>query len=169
MPPAPAPLSSPEASASVEELYWDEPVRFHAESRPPRDDEPARGFLLRLHLDPDCPARICPEQALVAKRYEQVKAPTLCPGCTEPLVATSRSSVVRRLLEAERTLTQLLGVAAQGPSPRESVHCRALRHEAETHRSIHPDAAEAAGRVVELAGTVADALREALVRYERVH
>lgn len=169
MPPAPAPTSPTDGSASVEELYWDEPVVFHAESRPPRDDEPARGFLLRLHLDPACAVRISPEHALVARRYEQVKAPTLCPVCTEPLVASSRSSVVRRMLEAERTLTQLLVVASQGPSPRESVHCRALRHEAETHRSVHPEAPETAARVIELAGTVADALREALVRYERVH
>lgn len=152
----------------AEELFWDDPVTFHAESRAPRDDEPARGFLLRLHRDAACPNRLCPHHALVAKRYEQVKAPTLCPVCTAPLVASSHSSVVRRLRDAERTLTLLLGQASMGPMPRETVHCRALRHEAETHRSVHPDAAEAAAIVVELAGTVADALREALVRYERV-
>lgn len=166
MPVVPTPA---ETSASVEELYWDDPVTFHAESRAPRDDEPARGFLLRLHLDPACSARISPEHVLVAKRYEQVKAPTMCPECTGPLVATSRSSVVRRLREAERTLTLLLAQASAGPMPRETVHCRALRHEAETHRSIHPEAPGAASTVIELAGTVADALREALVKYERVH
>jgi hypothetical protein len=99
---------------------------------------------------------------------EQVKAPTLCPVCTAPLVPTSHSSVVRRLLAAEQTLTHLLAEASKGPMPEDGpLPCD--RHEAEPHHSIHRGAAEPAGRVIELADTVADAPRVALVRYERVH
>jgi hypothetical protein len=167
VPQVPFPTRS-DTSTVVEELCWDDPVSFHAESRAPRDDEPARGFLLRLHMDAACAARISPDHVLVAKRYEQAKATTLCPECTGSVVASSHSSVVRRLKEAERTLQVLLKQAAKGPMPRETVHCRALRHEAETTVSIHPEAAEVAARVIELAGSVAETLRQALARYESV-
>ena len=167
MPPVPTPTRA-DAHTAVEELFWDYPVTFHAESRAPRDDEPARGFLLRLHVDPRCSARISPEQVLFAKRFEQAKAPTLCPECSGVVVGSSHSSVVRRLKEAERTLQHLLTQAAKGPMPRETVYCRALRHEAETTVSIHPDAEQAAATVIELAGSVAETLREALASFERV-
>jgi hypothetical protein len=153
--------------APAEELSWDAAVRLHGESRAPRDDEPARGFLIRLHTDPACPARLVPDGTLVTKSYERAKAETVCPECGSALVARASSSVVRRLREAERTLHKLRGRAADGPMPRELVHCRALRFEAESVVSVHPDAAALATRVADLAGAVADSLRDAMARYDR--
>jgi hypothetical protein len=152
---------------AAEELSWDAPMALHAESRAPRDDEPARGFLLRLHTDPACPSRLVPGGALVAKRYETAKADALCTECATPLVADASSSVVRQLREAERTLLRLRSRAHEGPMPREMVQCRALRYEAETAVSIHPDAAALAQLVVELASEVVQELREAMAAYDR--
>lgn len=153
--------------AAPEALSWDVPVALHAESRAPRDDEPARGFLLRLHTDPDCSARLVPGGTLVAKTYEQAKADAVCAECGTSLVASSSSSVVRRLREAERTLHKLRGTAADGPMPREVVHCRALRFEAETAVSVHPDAAALAARVADLASELGEYLRDAMASYDR--
>ena len=139
---------------------------MHAESRAPREDEPVKGFLLRLHLDPRCGCRLAPEHTLVAKRYEEAKADSLCPECSVTAVTSAHSSVVRRLREAERTLRLLQGGQIDGPMPREVVHCLALRHEAETATSVHPDATELAARVVGLATEVADRLRDAMRRYD---
>jgi hypothetical protein len=161
--PSPAPVGP---AAAVEELSWDAPIAFHAESRAPREDEPARGFLLRLHADPDCPSRLAPGNALVARRYEQAKADALCAECSGPVVATAHSSVVRRLREAERTLRALLAHSGDGPMPREIVHCRALRFEAEQARGVHPDVSDLAHRVADLAGEVAGVLKEALAAYD---
>jgi hypothetical protein len=155
------------SQAAPEELSWDAPVTAHAESRAPRDDEHGRGFLLRLHLDPACTARLVPGGLLVAKRYEQAKADSICLECGADLVAGSQSSVVRRLRDAERTLVRLQGRGGDEPMPREIVHCRALRFEAETAVSVHPDAAELAARVADLATRVSDALREAMAAYDR--
>jgi hypothetical protein len=148
-----------------EELSWDQSVALHAESRPPRDDEPSRGFLLRLHTDPQCTARLAPETLLVVRQYEQVKAESLCAECTTSLVPSSSSSVVRRLREAERTLQRMRG--RQDPMPREIVQCRALRFEAESAVSVHPDTAALAARVADLATEVSDALRDAMQSYDR--
>ncbi|MGB8651686.1 MAG: hypothetical protein WCD35_13615 [Mycobacteriales bacterium] len=153
--------------AAPEELSWDAPVALHAESRALREDEPARGFLLRLHSDPACTLRLVPEAPLVARRYDQAKADSICPACGHALVAVASSSVVRRLREAETTLTRLRARAGDGPMPREVVHCRALRYEAETMTSVHPDAAELAARVAALAGEVGEVLREVMIAYDR--
>lgn len=161
------PASRTGGPTPAEELSWDAPVTLHAESRAPRDDEPARGFLLRMHTDPDCTSRLVPDGILVAKRYDQVKADQLCTECATPLVASSTSSVVRHLREAERTLHKLRGRASDGPMPREMVQCRAVRFEAESARSVHPDAAALAERVVALASEVADTLRDAMQAYDR--
>lgn len=162
--PAVTPRSQDRPGPTVEELFWDDAVRVHAESRAPRDDEPARGFLLRLHLDPDCSARLAPEHPLVLKRYDHAKAEQLCPECTRTLLESAHSSVVRALRNAETTLLRLQG---QGPDqlvPREIVHCRALRHEAETATGVHPDIPAVAQRVAALATVVERSLREAMER-----
>jgi hypothetical protein len=151
--------------AAPEELSWDGPVVLHGESRAPRDDEPARGFLLRLHLEPSCTFRLAPGTAVLTRRYEQVKADALCLECAGSLVASSTSSVVRRLREAERTLQRMRG--RQDPMPREVVQCRALRFEAESAVSIHPDTSALAVKVADLATEVSDALREAMQSYDR--
>lgn len=164
---APTSASPTGHQAAPEELSWDRPVRLHAESRAPLEDEAPRGFLLRLHTDPACPARLVPDGALVLRSYEQARADTICTACGVELVASSHSSVVGRLREAERTLHKLRGRSTEGPMPREIVHCRALRFEAETMVSTHPDAAELAVRVSELAGAVAEALRDAMAAYDR--
>lgn len=161
-----SPSPAPVAPAAAEELSWDAPVVFHAESRAPRDDEPARGFLLRLHADPGCTSRLAPDGPLVARRYEEAKADALCAECTGPVVAAAHSSVVRRLRDAERTLRGLLARSGEGPMPREIVHCRALRFEAEQARGVHPDVGDLALRVADLAGEVAGVLREALTAYD---
>ena len=150
-----------------EELSWDAAVVFHGESRAPRDDEPARGFLLRLHADPACTSRLAPEAPLHERRYESVRADQLCLDCAAGLVASSSSSVVRRLREAERTLLSLRGRTTDGPMPREIVHCRAIRFEAESTVSLHPDARVLAVRVAALATNVADGLRDAMAAYDR--
>ena len=151
----------------VEELSWDTPVLLHAESRPPKDDEPAKGFLLRLHTNPDCAARLAPDLVLLTRRYEQVKADALCRECAAAVVPTSVSSIVRHLREAERTLHRMRGKTADGPMPREMVQCRALRFEAESAISVHPDTPALAARVAGLAGEVMESLREAMQAYDR--
>ena len=164
---APAPGAPSQAPPQGEELSWDDPVTLHGESRAPRDDEPARGFLLRLHADPSCGSRLVPDAQLIARRYEAVRAEQLCLDCTVGLVPSSSSSVVRRLREAERTLLGLRGRIGDGPMPREIVHCRALRFEAESTVSVHPDARLIAVRVAALATDVADGLRDAMAAYDR--
>ncbi len=150
----------------VEELFWDDPVTVHAESRA-LSEEQGRGFLLRLHTDPACENRLAPGSTLYAKRYDTARSEALCPACAGELVAESHSSVVRHLKDAERTLKALQQRAADVPMPREIVHCRALRHEAECASSIHPDTAALVARVIGLAGEVAEALREAMAAYDR--
>jgi hypothetical protein len=147
-----------------EELSWDLPVALHAESRPPRDDEPRRGFLLRLHADPQCTARLAPETLLLLRQYDQVKAESLCQECATSLVPSSSSSVIRRLREAERTLQRMRG--RTDPMPREVVQCRALRFEAESAVSVHPDTAALATKVADLATEVSTALRDAMQNYD---
>lgn len=164
-PPVPGAQAHPDSRA--EELSWDSPVAFHGESRAPRDDEPARGFLLRLHADPSCASRLVPDAPLIARRYESVRADQLCLDCATSLVASSASSVVRRLREAERTLLALRSRIGDGPMPREIVHCRALRFEAENTASLHPDARLIAVRVAALATDVADGLQAAMAAYDR--
>ncbi len=161
-PPAPS-RTSP---FSVEELFWDEPVTVHAESRPATEQE-GKGFLLRLHTQPACENRLAPGSRLFAKRYDTARSEALCRACGSDLVAASHSSVVRHLRDAERVLEALKERAHVEPMPREIVHCRALRHEAECAASIHPDTAELVERVIGLAGEVADALRSTLSAYER--
>jgi hypothetical protein len=151
--------------AAPEELSWDRPVGLHAESRAPRDDEPAKGFLLRLHTDPQCQARLSPATALLARRYEQVKAEALCQECASSLIPSSSSSVIRRLRDAERSLQRMRG--RSDPMPREVVQCRALRFEAESAVSVHPDTPALAARVADLATEISDALREAMQSYDR--
>ena len=164
---APAPGAPTQAPPPGEELSWDAPQALHGESRAPRDDEPARGFLLRLHADPSCGSRLVPDAQLIARRYESVRADQLCHDCALGLVASSASSVVRRLREAERTLLGLRARIGDGPMPREIVHCRAIRFEAENTASLHPDARLIAVRVAALATNVADGLRDAMAAYDR--
>lgn len=154
-----ASAAAPGATAP-EVLTWDREVVLSGESRPPVDGE--RGFVLRLHADPGCPERLAPQTRLVARGYEQVRAEALCPRCTADVVAVSASSVLRRLRDADRTLRRLLATAREAPVPREIVHCRALRYEAEQAVSVHPQVRAAAADVAELAGEVAEALREGL-------
>ncbi len=161
------PASRTEGSPPAEVLSWDTPVPLHAESRPPRDDEPAKGFLLRLHTDPACPSRLAPDLPLLAHRYDQAKAADLCTGCATTLIPAARSSVVRQLRDAEATLQRMRGRSADGPMPREMVQCRAIRFEAETAASVHPDAGALAVRVAALAGEVMAALREVMEAYDR--
>lgn len=149
-----------------EELAWDAPVVFHAESRA----GDGAGFLLRLHTDPACPLRLVPEGLLVSRRYDRARADALCPTCAAATVPTSTSTVVRRLRDAARTLDRLRAAASApgaGPMPREVVHVRALRYEAQHAVSVHPDAPRAAEAVVTLADEVAEALRHALTSYDR--
>lgn len=150
-----------------EELSWDRPTTFHAESRAPHDDEPARGFLLRLHSDSACLRQLAPDGLLVPKAYERTRADTVCGQCGTEAVAASSSSVVRRLRGAERALHRLRARAGDGPMPREVVYCRAMRFEAQSAVSVHPAAPLLADRVADLAGEVAEALRAAMVAYDR--
>jgi hypothetical protein len=152
-------------STLPEELSWDRPVALHAESRAPRDDEPAKGFLLRLHIDPACTARLAPTTALVFREYDHVKAEALCAECALALVPQATSSVVRRLRDAERTLQRLRG--RTDPMPREVVQCRALRFEAESAVGVHPDVPGLAARVADLATEVGSALRDTLHSHDR--
>lgn len=149
-------------TAPAELLSWDAPVVLAGESRPPAEHE--RGFVLRLHADPACPDRLVPGTRLVVRSYAQTRAAELCPSCREPAVRSASSSALRRLRDAERTLRRLQARAGDGPIPREIVHCRALRHEAESLESVHPDAPALAAEVVALAGTVAEQLRDSLQR-----
>ena len=151
--------------APPELLSWDRPVRLAGESRPRAHGQ--RGFVLRLHGDPDCPERLAPGTRLVGRGYEQARADDLCRACTAALVETSSSSVVRRLRDAERILRRLLATAHDAPVPREIVHCRALRYEAEQAVSVHPHVRALAAEVHDLAGEVAEALREGLRRSMR--
>lgn len=145
-----------------EVLTWDTPVVLSGESRPPAPGE--RGFVLRLHGDPACPERLAPGTRLVPRAYEQVRAETLCRACTAEAVGTSASSLVRRLRDSESTLRRLLATAYDSPVPRSVVHCRALRYEAEQAVSVHPQVQALAAEVADLAGEVAEALREGLRR-----
>ena len=159
-----APAAAPVLPA--EELAWDSAVVFHGESRP----GDGGGFLLRLHTDPACPLRLVPEGLMVARRYDRARADALCPTCAHVAVPSSTSTVVRRLRDAARTLDRLRAAASApgaGPMPREVVHVRALRYEAQHAVSVHPDAPRAAEAVVALAEEVADALRHALTAYDR--
>ena len=151
-----------DGAAPPEVLTWEQPVRLAGESRPRADGE--RGFLLRLHADPACPQRLVPGARPVERGYQQARAGDLCTACTAGVVATSSSSVVRRLRDAERTLRRLLASAEDAPVPREIVHCRALRHEAAQAQSVHPQVRALAAEVHDLAGEVAEALREGLRR-----
>lgn len=159
-----------------EEPSWDHPTTFHAESRTPHDDEPARGFLLLLHSDPTCPLRLAPDGLLMPKDYERARADTVCGQCGTEAVAESSFSVVRRLREAERALHPYLptylpacarGRAGDGPMPREVVYFRAMRFEAQGAVSVHPAVPLLADRGVDLTGAVAEALRAAMVAYDR--
>lgn len=143
-------------------LSWDEPVALAGESRPPAAHE--RGFVLRLHGDAACPSRLAPHVVLRTRRYDEVRADDLCADCTTALVAAASSSVVRRLRDAERTLHHIRASASDRPVPREVVHCRALRHEAEQATGVHPLVPVLAQEVVDLATEVAEALRDALRR-----
>lgn len=158
-------LSAPGTPVPPEVLFWDAPVTLHGESLAPTDDAHARGFLLRLHADAACPVRLSPDSALVAKRYEEVRAEALCMACALDLVPMAQSSVARRLREAERTLLSLREHAEDEPLPREIVHCIALRYEASTATSVHPEVPELAALVAELATDTADVLRDALEAY----
>lgn len=146
-------------------LSWDDPVRLHGESVAPSDDR-GRGFLLRLHADPACGVRLSPDTALVAKDYDEVRAEVLCAACGTGLVPASRSSVARRLREAERTLLTLRQRIGGEPLPREIVHCVALRYEATSAVSVHPDVPQLAARVAALATGTADALRDSLEAFQ---
>lgn len=149
-----------------EELAWDDPVVFHAESRAGEDT----GFLLRLHSDAACHLRLAPEGLLVSRRYDRARADALCPSCALVTVPASTSTVVRRLRDAARTLDRLRAAATApgaGPMPREVVHVRAMRYEAQHVASVHPDAPQAAEVVVALAEEVGAALRHALASYDR--
>lgn len=148
-------------AAPPEELTWEPAVTLAGESRPPARGE--RGFALRLHADPACDHRLAPTTALVTRAYAQARAADLCPACTGGVVRHSSSSVVRRLRDAERTLRRLLATAAD-PVPREIVHCRALRYEAEQAVSVHPDVRALAAEVADLATEVQEALRDGLRR-----
>jgi len=158
-------MSAPGTPVPPEVLFWDAPVPLHGESLAPTDDTHARGFLLRLHADPACRVRLSPDTALVAKRYEEVRAEVLCMACALALVPASQSSVARRLREAERTLLGLRDHVDDEPMPREIVHCIALRYEASTATSVHPEVPELAALVAELATGTAEALRDALEAY----
>ncbi len=51
--------------------------------------------------------------------------------------------------------------------PREIVYCRAMRFEAQSAVNVHPAAPLLADRVADLAVDVAEALRAAMVAYDR--
>ncbi len=155
-------MSTAADAVAPELLSWDAPVRLAGESRPPASGE--RGFVLRLHADAGCTLRLAPGTRLVERPYEQARADDLCPSCTARAVATSTSSAVRRLRDAERTLRRLLASAHDAPVPREIVHCRALRHEASVTTSVHPHVLVLASEVQDLASEVLEALREGLRR-----
>lgn len=148
------------AAAPPEQLSWEPAVTLAGESRPPASGE--RGFVLRLHADTSCPDRLAPGTPLRSRAYDQVRADALCPGCTRAVVVASSSSVLRRLRDAERTLRRLLATAHDAPVPKEIVHCRALRYEAEQAQSVHPDVLAYAAEVADLAGEVMEALRQGL-------
>ncbi|MCU1691134.1 MAG: hypothetical protein JWM64_225 [Frankiales bacterium] len=149
-----------EEPVAPEVLSWDPPETLTGESRPPVGVQ--KGFLLRLHADPRCPVRLVPGGRTVARSYDQARVADLCPACTGEVVARSSSTVLARLRDAERTLRRLLVTAHTAPVPREIVHCRALRFEAEQAVSAHPAVAPLAAEVAVLAGEVAEALREGL-------
>lgn len=151
-----------QGATAPEVLSWDSPVVLSGESRPPAAGE--RGFVLRLHGDASCPERLAPGARLVPRAYEQVRADALCATCTSGVVASSSSSLVRRLRDSESTLRRLLATAYDSPVPRSVVHCRALRYEAEQAVSVHPQVQALAAEVADLAGEVAEALREGLRR-----
>ena len=152
-------LPAPREAAPPEVLFWDDAVLLCGESRLPAAGE--RGHVVRLHADAGCPARLAPGTALVSRRTREARADALCHRCTHALVLASSSSVLRRLRDAEHTLRALLQTVGD-PVPREVVHCRALRHEAEHTASVHPDVQALAVDVALLAGDVAEALREGL-------
>lgn len=149
--------------APPEVLSWEQPVGLFGESRPPVGGR--HGFLLRLHLDPDCPHRLVPAVRLLPRSCPEARAEELCTLCTSAVVASSSSSVLRRLRDAEHTLRRLLATADDAPVPREIVHCRALRYEAEQAVSLHPQVPQLAAEVVVLAGEVAETLRQGLRRF----
>ena len=153
--------TAPSTPAPPEVLSWDAPVVLHGESLAPPDGSRASGFQLRLHADPACADRLA-DVPLVARRYDEARADALCPACTHDLVPTSQSSVARRLREAERTLLGLREQVSRDPLPRSVVHCVALRFEATSAESVHPDVPALAARVAALATDTADALRAAL-------
>jgi hypothetical protein len=165
--PAVVPDSRLGGPTPAEELSWDTPIPLHAESRAPGDHEPATGFLFRLHADPACTARLAPQTQVVARRYDHAKAADLCEACTTAVIPTAQSSVVRHLRDAERTLQRMRSRASDGPMPREMVQCRAIRFEAESAVSLHPDAGALAARVAEFAGEVMESLREVMHAYDR--
>ncbi len=155
-----------DAATPPEELSWDPAVVLAGESRPPAPGE--RGFTLRLHADAACRNRLVPDTPLRPRSYEQARADALCPACSPPLVAQAMSSVLWRLRDAETTLRRLLDTV-EAPVPREIVHCRALRFEAERAVSVHPAVAPYAVEVAELATEVAEALRAGLHAALRPH
>ena len=153
------------------ELSWDHPTTFHAESRAPHDDEPARDFLLRLHSDPTCPLRLAPDGLLMPKDYERARADTVCGQCGTEAVAASSFSVVRRLREAERALQRLPTClpARKGGRRTDTPGGRLLPGDAlpQGAVSVHPAVPLLADRGVDLTGAVAEALRAAMVAYDR--
>ena len=152
-------LPAPREAAPPEVLFWDDAVLLSGESRLPAAGE--RGHVVRLHADAGCGARLAPATPLVPRRTREARADALCRLCTPEVVRTSSSSVLRRLRDAEHTLRTLLQTV-DDPVPREVVHCRALRHEAEHAASVHPEVQALAVDVALLAGEVAEALREGL-------
>ena len=159
-----------------EEPSWDHPTTFHAESRTPHDDEPARGFLLLLHSDPTCPLRLAPDGLLMPKDYERARADTVCGQCGTEAVAASSFSVVRRLREAERALQRLptyLPACARGRAGGRATDRypggRLLPGDAlpQGAVSVHPAVPLLADRGVDLTGAVSEALRAAMVAYDR--
>lgn len=152
-------IPAPREAAPPEVLFWYDAVLLSGESRPPAAGE--RGHVVRLHADAGCTARLAPGTTLVSRRTREARADALCRLCTSEIVLTSSSSVLRRLRDAEHVLRALLQTVGD-PVPREIVHCRALRHEAEHAASVHPDVQALAGDVAQLAGEVAEELREGL-------
>lgn len=152
-------IPAPREAAPPEVLFWDDAVLLSGESRPPAAGE--RGHVVRLHADDGCPARLSPGATLVSRSTREARADALCRLCTHEVVLLSTSSVLRRLRDAEHVLRGLLQTVGD-PVPREIVHCRALRHEAEHAASVHPQVQALAVDVALLASQVADELREGL-------
>lgn len=157
---SPATAERETGHTAPELLSWSPPEPLTGESRPPVGVQ--KGFLQRLHADPSCRDRLVPGGHTATRTYEQVRAADLCPTCTAEVVARSSSSVLARLRDAERLLRRLLETAHTDPVPREVVHCRALRFEAEQSVSLHPEVPPLALHVAALAGETAEALREGL-------